>query len=153
MAEDMLRRLRADNATRETVARLVAWHDRNIPRTRPGVAQALRRLGETDLRRLFLIKRADNLAQAPAYRTMQAEIDKAEGILNQLLTEGACVCLEQLAVRGGDLLALGFEGPALGEALETLLDQVIEERLPNDRAALLEYARRLREENRRERKL
>ena len=114
------------------------------------MAQALRQLGETDLRRLFLIKRADNLAQAPAYRTMQAEINKAEEILNQLLAEGACVCLEQLAVRGGDLLALGFEGPALGEALETLLDQVIEERLPNDRTALLEYARRLREENRQE---
>lgn len=150
MTKDMLRRLRADNATRETVTRLVAWHDRNIPRTRPGVAQALRQLGETDLRRLFLIKRADNLAQAPAYRTMQAEINKAEEILNQLLAEGTCVCLEQLAVRGGDLLALGFEGPAVGRTLETLLDQVIEERIPNDRTALLEYARGLREENRRE---
>ena len=144
MAEDMLRRLRADNATRETVTLLVVWHDRNIPRTRPGVAQALRQLGETDLRRLLAVKRADNLAQDPAYRTMQAEIEKAAQILDQLLAEGACVSLDQLAVRGGDLLALGFAGPAVGETLETLLDQVIEERLPNDRTALLEYARRLR---------
>ena len=142
LAEEMLRRLRADNATRETVVRLVAWHDRNIPRTRPGVASALRQLGETDLRRLLCIKRADNLAQDPAYRAMQEEIGRAEAILDRLLAEGACVSLDQLAVRGGDLLALGLSGPAVGETLEALLDAVIEERLPNDRAAQLEYARR-----------
>ena len=142
MAETMLRRLRADNATRETVTRLVLWHDRNIPRTRPGVAEALRELGERDLRRLMLVKRADNLAQDPAYRSMQTEIGKAETILDQLLSEGACVSLDRLAVRGGDLLALGLSGPAVGETLEALLEEVIRERLPNDRAALLEYARR-----------
>ena len=153
LAEDMLRRLRADNHIRETVVRLVAWHDRNIPRTRPGVASALRALGEMDLRRLLLIKRADNLAQAPAYRSMQEEIAKAETILDQLLTEGACVSLDQLAVRGGDLLALGFSGPAVGQALEELLAAVMEERRPNDRSALLEYARRLWAENRRDENL
>lgn len=141
LAEEMLRRLRAEGAVRETVVRLVTWHDRNIPRTRPGVASALRQLGERDLRRLFCVKRADNLAQAPAYRAMQDEINKAEAILDRLLTEGACVSLEQLAVRGGDLVALGFSGPAVGETLEVLLNAVIEERLPNDPAALLEYAR------------
>jgi len=35
------------------VVQLVAWHDRNIPRTRPGVARALGALGERDLRRLL----------------------------------------------------------------------------------------------------
>ena len=148
MAEEMLRRLRADNATRETVVRLVAWHDRNIPRTRPGVAESLRQLGERDLRRLLRIKRADNLAQDPAYRAMQAEIEKAEKILDQLLTEGACVSLDQLAVRGGDLVELGFSGPAVGETLEVLLEAVIQEQVPNDRTALLEYARRMLEKTR-----
>ena len=148
MAEEMLRRLRADNATRETVVRLVAWHDRNIPRTQPGVAESLRQLGERDLRRLLRIKRADNLAQDPAYRAMQGEIEKAEKILDQLLTEGACVSLDQLAVRGGDLVELGFSGPAVGETLEVLLEAVIQEQVPNDRTALLEYARRMLEKTR-----
>ena len=52
------------------------------------------------------MKRADNLAQAPAYRFLQGEIDRAECILDQLLVEGACVSLRQLAVNGRDLLAL-----------------------------------------------
>lgn len=141
LAAAMLRRLRADRATAETVVRLVSWHDRNIPRTRPGVARALGALGERDLRRLLEVKRADNLAQAPDYRFMREEIDRAEAILDQLLGEGACVSLEQLAVNGRDLLELGFTGPAVGRTLRALLGAVLDERLPNERSALLAAAR------------
>lgn len=145
LAGEMLRRLRADNATTETVVRLVTWHDKNIPRTRSGVARALGKLGERDLRRLLDVKRADNLAQAPEYRSVQGEIDKAEAILDQLLAEGACVSLHQLAVTGRDLLALGLSGPAVGRILRTLLDAVLDETLPNQRAALLAAARNYKE--------
>ena len=141
LAAAMLRRLRADRATAETVVRLVSWPDRNIPRTRPGVARALGALGERDLRRLLEVKRADNLAQAPDYRFMREEIDRAEAILDQLLGEGACVSLEQLAVNGRDLLELGFTGPAVGRTLRALLGAVLDERLPNERSALLAAAR------------
>ena len=145
LAGEMLRRLRADNATTETVVRLVTWHDKNIPRTRSGVARALGKLGERDLRRLLDVKRADNLAQAPEYRSVQGEIDKAEAILDQLLAESACVSLRQLAVNGQDLLALGLSGPAVGRILRTLLDAVLDETLPNQRAALLAAARNYKE--------
>ena len=145
LAGEMLRRLRADNATTETVVRLVTWHDKNIPRTRSGVARALGKLGERDLRRLLDVKRADNLAQAPEYRSVQGEIDKAEAILDQLLAESACVSLRQLAVNGRDLLALGLSGPAVGRILRTLLDAVLDETLPNQRAALLAAAQNYKE--------
>ena len=146
LAGEMLSRLRADSATRETVIRLVAWHDKNVPRTRPGVAHALAALGEQDLRRLLAVKRADNLAQAPDYRFMQGEIDKAEAILDQLLAEGACVSLGQLGVTGRDLLALGLSGPAVGQALRALLDAVMDGDLPNERQALLAAVRGQRAE-------
>ncbi|HJB13038.1 MAG TPA: HD domain-containing protein [Candidatus Oscillibacter excrementigallinarum] len=150
LAGEMLRRLRADNATTETVVRLVTWHDKNIPRTRSGVARALGKLGERDLRRLLDVKWADNLAQAPEYRAVQGEIDKAEAILDQLLAEGACVSLRQLAVTGRDLLALGLSGPAVGRILRTLLDAVLDETLPNQRAALLAAARNYKESEERD---
>ena len=146
LAGEMLRRLRADNATAETVVRLVAWHDKNIPRTRPAIARALGKLGERDLRRLLDVKRADNLAQAPDCRVVQGEIDRAEAILNQLLAEGACVSLRQLAVNGRDLLGLGLSGPAVGKALQALLDAVMDGDLPNERQALLAAVRGQRAE-------
>ena len=59
--------------------------------------------------------------------------------------EGAPVLdLARLAVKGDDLLALGMSpGPLVRLLLEELLEQVIEDPGRNDRAALLEEARRL----------
>jgi len=139
LADRMLRRLRVDNGTRETVVRLVRWHDREILRTDKGIRRALRQLGETDLRRLIAVKRADNLAQAPRFRDRQREIDKAEQILNRLLEEDACFSLKQLAVNGNDLLAMGFQGVEIGAALDRLLNAVVDGELPNEREKLLAH--------------
>lgn len=143
LADDMLRRLKCAAAFRETVVRLVEWHDRNIPRTDRGLRRALRALGEEDLRRLILVKRADNLAQAPEYRDTQREIDRAEAILDKLVAADACFSLGQLTVNGRDLAALGLSGPEIGRTLNALLDKVVDGELPNERTALLEAARKL----------
>ena len=98
----------------------------------------LRNLGEENLRRLIHIKRGDNLAQAPEYRHRQAEIDKAEAILDKLIAEDACFSLKQLAVNGRDVMQLGLKGPAIGRALDKLLDDVVNGEIPNEREVLLE---------------
>ena len=143
LADAMLRRLKCANQFRETVVQLVDWHDRNIPRTDKSIRRALRILGEANLRRLIAVKRADNLGQAPAYRDRQKELDKAEEILERLLAEDSCFSLRQLAVNGRDLMELGLKGPAVGRMLDTLLDGVVNEDLPNEYPALMEQARRL----------
>lgn len=142
LADRMLRRLKCGTDFRETVVRLVEWHDKDIPRTDRSIRRCLRLLGEEDLRRLILVKRADNLGQAPAYWDRQKELDKAEEILNRLLAEDACFSLKQLAVNGRDLLALGLSGPAVGTALEELLGKVMDGTLPNEREVLLEALQR-----------
>lgn len=140
MAEQMLRRLRLDNRTRACIVRLVEWHDRPIAATDPAVRRCLRALGEEDLRRLLAVKRADNLAQAPAYQGRQRELDQVEAVLDRLVKENACVSLRQLAVSGRDLLALGYAGPAVGRELNQLLDAVVDGAVPNERASLLDRA-------------
>ena len=142
LADGMLRRLKCSTEFRETVVRLVAWHDRDIPRTDKAIRRALGKLGERDLRRLVLLKRADNLAQAPEFRDRQLELDKGEAILDRLLAEDACFTLKQLAVNGRDLVELGLAGPAVGRVLKALLDAVVDGELPNDRQALLSSAAR-----------
>ena len=53
----------------------------------------------------------------------------------------SCFSLKQLAVKGGDLTALGLRGPAVGQGLAELLELVIDEKLPNERGILLEYVK------------
>ena len=143
IADAMLRRLKCSNEFRETVVRLVEWHDREIQQTHKSVRKALRILGEKDFRRLLKLKRADNLAQAPEYRGRVEAWDAVERILEDLLAEDACFSLKQLAVNGGDIMCLGVTGRPIGVILNTLLDAVVDGILPNDRPALVAAAEKL----------
>ena len=127
-----LRRLRLDNATRERIVLLAEWHDRLIEPSERAVKRALRRLGPEAFAQLIALKRADDPA-----------CDGLERLAVEILEKGACFSLEDLAVRGGDLIAAGMApGPALGEALDTLLNAVIDGALPNERDALMAYLKK-----------
>ena len=137
MAEAICRRLRFDRATAQRICTLVRYHDRPIPLTGKAIRRAMNQLGAEVLRQLCAVKRADNLAQHPDYRSRQREIDEGEAIMDALLEKDACFSLKQLAVNGRDMTALGLEGPAIGQALQTLLEAVMDGETDNDRAALL----------------
>lgn len=143
LAEEICRRLRMDKKSAQRIVTLVRWHDRDIPRTEKAVARAARQLGEDTLRQLLAVKRADNRAQSPLCRGRAADIDRAEAILDDLLARQSCFSLRELAVRGNDLTALGLRGPAVGEALQKLLDAVMDGSVPNERPALLALAQKL----------
>lgn len=141
LAQAALERLRMDNRSRQTILTLVERHDCELSLSERSVRRNLARYGEETLRLLLEVKRADNLAQAEAYRDRQTLIRQWENLLELVLAEGACFSLRQLAVKGNDLTALGLRGPAVGRALEELLELVIDEKLPNERGMLLEYVK------------
>lgn len=141
LAADILDRLRFDNQSRRTILALVERHDCGLSLSEKSVRRNLNRYGEETLRLLLEVKRADSLAHAAAYRDRQQLLRQWEELLAEELREGACFSLGQLAVRGGDLTALGLEGPAVGRALQTLLDQVLDGKLPNEREILLEFVK------------
>ena len=134
-------RLRFEKKTAARVELLIAWHDRDISRTARGVRRALRELGEEALRQLLEVKRADNLAQHPDYRWVQQELDRFEELLAEELAKESCFSLQQLAVDGRDLLALGLRGSEIGRTLNALLEQVVEGEVPNEKDALLAVVR------------
>ena len=65
------------------------------------------------------------------------EVPDQPGGLDAILAEDACFSLRQLAVNGRDLMALGLRGREIGGALDYLLNEVVEGRLPNERGVLL----------------
>ena len=57
------------------------------------------------------------------------------------LSVGDGLSLRELAVSGRDLLAIGYQpGPALGQALQALLDAVLDGSVENEKDALLRQA-------------
>ncbi len=146
IAEQAMRELRLDSDTIRQVKQLVKWHDVPLEATQACMRRWLNRMGESALRRLLLLKRADTLGQAPTLCERQKEIDRLEAVLQQVLKESLCFSLKDLAVKGNNLIAAGVPiGPPVGELLKRLLTEVIEERCPNDREALLGLVHRWRE--------
>lgn len=114
----------------------------------PGLRQARRwlgKLGEERLQLLLEVQRADVRAQDSHYAAERLrQLDNLEGFLQIARATNQCYSLRDLAVDGRALMAAGFPaGPELGRALEFLLEEVVEGRLPNQRAALLQRARTL----------
>ena len=65
-----------------------------------------------------------------------------QALAAQILEEQQAFSLKDLAIHGDDLRAIGIPpGPAMGRLLNRLLDDVINDRLPNDRETLLAAAK------------
>lgn len=142
LTDAALTRLRFDNATRELILKLVKYHDVPLIPEEKHVKRALLRFGETGLSALLEIQRCDRLAHHPNYVELPQYHAQIPQIVKKILDENACLSLKSLAVKGDDLIALGYKpGKEIGHLLQTLLDAVIDGALPNDKDILLEFVR------------
>ena len=139
LAADIAQRLRFDKKSSERMALLIARHMRQIEPTDKAVGRVLRQLGEEALRQLLAVKRADASACHPDYAWQTGHLDAVEAVLDRLLTEDTCFTLRDLAIDGHDLMALGLQGSAIGQALNAALDAVVEGELPNEREAMIRW--------------
>lgn len=60
-------------------------------------------------------------------------------VLQKVLEGGEPFKISDLKIGGNDLISAGLRGPAVGAVLTELLTLVIDEKLPNDKGALMDY--------------
>ena len=140
MAADICRRLKMDKQRSSRIELLVRRHGPDLPASKKSMLRLLNAIGEEALRQLCEVKRADNMAQDRVFRDRQKDIDESEQLLSQVMREKPCFTLQQLAVDGRDMMALGLQGRDIGAMLQTLLQAVLDGELPNERDALLRRA-------------
>lgn len=146
IANNIMRRLRFDNQTREAVVELVNYHDIIITPSKSGVKRWLNRLGESQLKRLLVLRKADVKAQNPIYMKERLEKVKIiEVLLDEVLNQEECFSLKDLAINGKDLIQIGFvQGKEIGKVLKRLLNTVISDECNNDKQTLLNLALQLK---------
>jgi tRNA nucleotidyltransferase (CCA-adding enzyme) len=88
---------------------------------------------------LLTLQQADMGSKGTGIPREAEQFPILEALIGEILAENACLTVKDLAVNGNDLLASGFApGPELGRKLQWLLEQVQDERLPNEKQALLQ---------------
>lgn len=83
------------------------------------------------------------MGQAPEKRPEKViRYENAKTVLKELLEEEACFTLKDLAVKGCDLMEIGYPpGKELGKLLDRLLEAVMDGLCPNEKEALLRLAK------------
>ena len=139
IADSLLRRLKFSNEIRESVVELVASHDMTIIPKQNKIKKYLNKLGEAQLRRLLDVRFCDIMAHNPYYAKERLwETFRAEEVLNEVLEEEKCFTIKDLAINGKDIMELGVkEGPDVGKWLNYALEEVINDKLDNDKEDIL----------------
>ena len=141
LADEMLRGLKFDNRTRERVVTLVERHDVQIPNRERSIRKWLGRLGPEVFFQLLEVKRADSMGQAhEKVKDRLAELEEMKAKAEEIVAQGQCFSLKDLAINGRDVIAAGVApGPEVGRTLDGLLDQVISGEIPNEQKDLLNF--------------
>ena len=140
MANDILLRLKSPTALRQQVVFLIGQHMTPLTPDRKILRRRLAQYGEENVRLLLALQKADTEGTGVAEGAL--DFDGIQPLLAEILAENACLSVKDLAVNGHDLMALGFRGREIGEMLDGLLAQVLEEVLPNQREDLLTAAKK-----------
>ncbi len=139
IARQTMEELKLDRKTTQDVFRLVKLHDSPIEADPRIIKRKLNQYGEPFLLSLIALQRADTLGLAPQFYDRLPHFEELEALTKEIVACGAVFSLRDLAVNGNDLRKLGLRGKQIGDALKMLLTAVLDEKVANEKPALLEY--------------
>ena len=139
MTGKIMRRMHYDKRSTAFACDLIARHSRRII----GINDCKRlmsEIGDELFFELMRFKKCDNSAKHDFVREENAMFDRFIREGKRIIAADECRGMANLAVSGDDIKAIGLKGKAIGEALREMLSLVIDEKLPNDKKLLIEYA-------------
>ena len=144
MADTILHRLKAPTALREQTVRLIEAHMTRLVPERKSLRRRLSKLGVETVRDLLVLQEADMGSKGTGNAEEMEQFHEIRQLMQQIEAENACLSIKDLAVNGRDLMTLGFpSGKELGNCLQSLLNAVLDEQLPNEKDALLNAAKNM----------
>ncbi len=139
----VLKRIKFKNAVIKKVNVLTKenWQALNFSE-KINIRQLASRIGMENIENAWELKKALIKESRGSEKSKSAEIERAENITREILQERPPVSLKDLAVKGKDLIELGYkEGKEIGQALTGLLDLVLKKPALNQKKILIAYVK------------
>lgn len=140
-AKGVLRSLKLDNHTVDSVTAIVANSKVTIDENEPAIREALNRYGRELFDNLIIHDEALTTAKEeitgiilPGKHNHIAAVKK---MMDDIIARGDCVTIKDLDITGNDLIEYGMTGPQIGRTLNELLHVVMDNPKLNDKATLL----------------
>lgn len=148
MAETILRRLKYSNDFIETCTTIIKYHDVRFSGSKCQLRHVMSAIGDKNVELLLKIQRADIMAQSDyKHKEKLEKLNLACKTYKEILADKDCFTLKQLKINGNDIKNLGVsEGIKIGKILKILLGLVIEDKIENEKSALIKKAEEIRDE-------
>lgn len=135
----ILKRLKADNELINECKKIINLHDSKTEISRGEIKVLLNKYGVKTIRYLVDVKIGDAISHAQPY----ADIRKENTIvysktIEDIISSDECFTLKRLAVNGNDLIKLGYKGSEIKEKLNSVLYDVMFNKIKNDRQIIIE---------------
>ncbi len=153
IGEKILLRMKASNKMREHICMLTEYHDFQPHKiSKRTYLKYIGKFGIETVRDLFEVRRADCEAHAGwVYSGALEENEVGLKILEEIENGGNCFSVKNLAVNGRELIDFGIEpSKRMGDILDELLEEVMDDRLENKKETLLKRAAELNSAERRQ---
>jgi tRNA nucleotidyltransferase (CCA-adding enzyme) len=144
LALQLMNLLKFSNDQKELIYKYVKYHDFSLSSCKLSrFKKVVADIGKENFLDFMKLRKADSAAHRLLQSTDYAidAIDKVYSRFADLLENEKALTIKDLDINGYDLMDLGFEGKQIGECLNYLLDQVLEETLENNKEKLLEKAK------------
>lgn len=134
--DPLLKTLRASNQLRREVGLLIEGQEIHYPLKPQNLLlrEGLARMKKELFCKHLQLQRSTGLMENQTYEESLRRV-------GEMVERGECLSIKDLAIGGKELMEMGFFGAEIGRMQQLLLRQVMEERLPNNVAALLEFAK------------
>lgn len=151
----ILKRLKFSNQIIDQVTTLVRWHMFHyIPGvwTDSAVRRFIKKVGINNLPALFELRKADALSN-PRQIDPTANLNAFKKHIKRIMSQDLALTTKDLNISGSDLITqLNIKpGPFVGEILNYLLDQVIEDPKLNKKELLLDLAKKYKQQREKQR--
>lgn len=136
--QTVLKGLKFDNKTMDICKRLLSVAKEPMPQTKPELRRLVVRFGK-DLFDEYIFTFLNALNDKGLYTlSSKDEIANAHRLYDEIIADGDCISMKDMAVKGADLIAMGMTpGKELGVLLDRLFNMVLDEPSLNDKEALL----------------
>lgn len=139
IARDILQKLRASGDLTEHTCTLIKYHDVRFEPNEKMIKKYMGLLGTARFFELLQLQRADMLSQSPAYAFRLEKLDRVCELARRIEHDGEALTVAELTVDGNDIIKCGVgEGKKVGEILKTLLNEVMDGQLQNEKSELLD---------------
>lgn len=137
-AVKVLKRLKADNELISDCYHLICLHDCKTEISRGEIKKLLNLYGVKIIKKLVDVKVGDALSHASPYAEIRKEFVIAfSTVVDDILKNEECFTLKRLKIDGNDVKERGFKGAEIKRVLQDILNDVIFDRIENQREALL----------------